>query len=141
MAILPDKPAWQKPSHPNLIQVHSVPGTYRSYATSLASFQAGALSSLITSHFFVANRTWATVETSCGRHIDLNSDLYYANHSCHPSLEFDVNRMEVRVSRFRDLNEWDLLSFCYPSTERHMAQPFDCFCKRKGCLGEITGAG
>ncbi len=45
------------------------------------------------------------------------------------------------MSRFRDLNEGDVLSFFYPSTEWRMVQPFDCFCKEEGCLGEIMGAG
>ena len=140
MTSLPDKPAWQQPRHPNLIQVHTVPGTYSSYATSPVSLPAGALFSSITNHFFFGHRTWPSAESPCGRHIDLNSDLFYANHSCQPSLESDLNRMEVRVSRFQGLYEGDVLSFFYPSTEWSMVQPFECFCKKSKCFGRIMGA-
>ncbi len=50
-------------------------------------------------------------------------------------------RLEMRVSRYRDLSEGDVLSFFYPSTERHMAGSFTRFCKEPTCLGEIVGAG
>ena len=48
--------------------------------------------------------------------------------------------MEVRVSRYRDLKEGDILSFFYPSTEWTMVQPFMCFCNEETCLGKINGA-
>lgn len=34
----------------------------------------------------------------------------------------------------------DELSFFYPSTEWHMAQPFDCLCGTPTCRGRIAGA-
>lgn len=141
MTIAPKAPAWQQPSHPNLIQVHNIPGTYNSYATSLVSLPAGAPFSPITGYFFIKERTWPSVEAPSGRHIDLNSDLFYVNHSCNPSLEYDTTKMEVRVSRHRDLKQGDVLSFFYPSTEWQMAQPFECFCGEAACLGKIMGAG
>ena len=49
--------------------------------------------------------------------------------------------MEARVSRDRDLEVGDLLTFFYPSTEWVMVQPFECFCKEGVCLGNIRGAG
>ena len=141
MTIAPDTPAWQQPSHPDLIQVHNIPGTYSSYSTSLVSLPAGALFSLITGHFFIKERAWVSVEAPSDLHIDLNSDLFYVNHSCRPSLEYDTTKMEVRVSRYRDLKEGDVLSFFYPSTEWQIVQPFECFCNEAGCLGMIKGAG
>ena len=141
MATTPEPPPpWKQPSHPHLIRVHKVPGSYSSYATSLVSLPAGALFTPITNHFFIAERTWPSVESPCGRHIDLNSDLFYGNHSCRPTLEFDVAQMEVRVSRHRDLGVGDVLSFFYPSTEWLMVQPFACFCNEVCCLGNIAGA-
>jgi hypothetical protein len=64
----------------------------------------------------------------------------YVNHSCKPSVVFDMERWEVRVSSERDLKEGDELTFFYPSTEWHMAQPFECGCKEEGCRGWIKGA-
>ncbi|KAI4092211.1 MAG: hypothetical protein LQ339_007977 [Xanthoria mediterranea] len=122
MTVTSLSPPWEQPSHRNLIKVHGIDGCP------------------ITNHFFVKDRTWATGEAANGMSIDLNSDLYYVNHSCAPSLEYDVKRMEGRVSRYRDLHEGDLLTFFYPSTEWHMAQPSECNCHAPGCLGTIMGA-
>ncbi|KAL8750488.1 MAG: hypothetical protein Q9199_007032 [Rusavskia elegans] len=140
MTVTSLSPSWEQPSHPELIKVHRIDGQYRSYSTSLVSLPAGSLFSPIRNHFFIKDRTLSTVEAANGMHIDLNSDLFYVNHSCTPSLEYDVSRMEVRVSRDRDLHEDDLLTFFYPSTEWHMAQPFECNCHSPGCLGTIMGA-
>lgn len=48
--------------------------------------------------------------------------------------------MEVRVSKDRDLNKGDLLSFFYPSTEWSMNRGFECLCGEKGCVGLVKGA-
>ncbi|KAL8981570.1 MAG: hypothetical protein Q9205_003687 [Flavoplaca limonia] len=133
-------PSWEQPSHPKLIKVHRIAGAHLSYSTSLVSLPAGSLFSPIENHFFVKDRDWTSVEAADGTHIDLNSDLFFVNHSCAPSLEYDVNRMEVRVSRDRDLHRGDLLTFFYPSTEWDMAQPFECHCNDQLCLGTIKGA-
>ncbi|KAL8792784.1 MAG: hypothetical protein Q9195_004597 [Heterodermia aff. obscurata] len=133
-------PPWAQPSHPKLVKVHRVPGQHQSYAKSLVTLPRGSLFTLITNHFFIKQRTWPSVEAPNGDHIDLNSDLFYVNHSCAPSLEFDVNKMEVRVSKDRDLHEGDLLTFFYPSTEWQMVQHFECFCNAPRCLGTIMGA-
>ena len=140
MTIVIEEPPWRQPSHPGLVRVHRIPGQYKSYATSLVSLPAGSLFSPITGHFFIKHRTWPSVEAPNGNHIDLNSDLFYVNHSCAPSLEYDVAAMEVRVSRYRDLKEGDLLTFFYPSTEWHMVQSFECTCHEAACLGKIVGA-
>ncbi|KAL8674833.1 MAG: hypothetical protein Q9168_000814 [Polycauliona sp. 1 TL-2023] len=133
-------PSWEQPSHPKLIKVHRISGQYQSYSTALVSLPAGSLFSPIRNHLFNKDRTWMSVEAADGTHIDLNSDLFFVNHSCAPSLEYDVNRMEVRVSRDRDLHEGDPLTFFYPSTEWDIAQPFECTCHDVLCLGTIKGA-
>lgn len=134
-------PPWSQPSHPNLIKVHDVPGTLSSYATSLVSLPAGSLFVPITKYLLIPHRTWPSVQSARqDMHIDLNSDLFFVNHSCVPSLEFDVEKMEVRVSRERDLEIGDKLTFFYPSTEWKMVQNFECFCNEEGCLGKIMGA-
>ncbi|KAL8846646.1 MAG: hypothetical protein Q9221_008274 [Calogaya cf. arnoldii] len=140
MSVSSDYPTWQQPTHPKLMKVHDIPGQFASYATSLVSLPAGSVFSPITNHFFIKERSWPTVEAANGMHIDLNSDLFFVNHSCTPSLEYDVNKMEVRVSRDKDLHEGDMLTFFYPSTEWHMAQPFECTCNEACCLGTIKGS-
>lgn len=154
----PITPHWTQPSHPELIQVHyerpspcskalatpshDDPSLYTSSAKSLVSLPRGALLTRMTSTTPAPHATYATVQTSATTHINLNSDLLYCNHSCAPSLEFDVapDRMEVRVSRYRDLQVGDDLTFFYPSTEWSMARGFECRCGAgEACLGWVGG--
>ena len=46
--------------------------------------------------------------------------------------------MEVRATTL--IHAGTPVTFFYPSTEWEMAQPFDCFCGSKECLGTISGA-
>jgi hypothetical protein len=85
-------------------------------------------------------KTYSSVQTSPTTHIELNSDLVYIDHSCRPSLEFDISTMCVRVAHDRDLEEGDELTFFYPSTEWEMEQAFVCKCREKRCGGWIRGA-
>ncbi|MCJ1269492.1 hypothetical protein MMC22_009384 [Lobaria immixta] len=133
-------PFWKQPSHPGLIEVVGSDKPFGSYAISLVSLPAGAHFANITNHSFVDDRTYASVQVSSDRNIDLNSDLLYINHSCDPALEMDMSRFEVRVSRSRALTKGDLLTFFYPSTEYQMAQAFDCHCNTPRCKGRIVGA-
>jgi hypothetical protein len=74
--------------------------------------------------------------------MELNRDLLYANDSCRPSLVFDMQRWEVRVSEaFQGgLKEEDELTFFYPSTEWAMAQPLECGGGVEECVGQVSGA-
>ncbi|GAA5906245.1 hypothetical protein JCM6882_006085 [Rhodosporidiobolus microsporus] len=89
------------------------------------------------------------------RHIELNSDLLYVNHSCDPNVVFDVNGREAeveeqdetgkwegrwRVRAEKDIKQGEILTFAYFSTEWHMDQPFSCLCGTARCLGVIRGA-
>lgn len=141
MTIIVEDPPWGQPSHPNLIKVHRAPGSYRSYATSLVSLPDGSFFTPITNHFFIPERTWPSIEAPNSRHMDLNSDLFYLNYSCTPGLEKDMTKMEARVSRYRDLQEGDLLTFFYPSTKWHMVQPFERFCNEEVCLSKVVRSG
>jgi hypothetical protein len=132
------------PSHPELIKVVFNPGFHTSFAESLVSLPAGALFSRIDTATAAPQPTWASVQISADKHIDLNSDLVYCNHSCAPSLEFDMMRMEVRVARDIEggrLEVGDILTFFYPSTEWNMSRPFHCECKHSRCKGWISGSG
>lgn len=89
-----------------------------------------------------ATVAYSSVQASKTLHIELNCDLVYINHSCSPTLIFDMARWEVRVNPDLEggLKEGDELTFFYPSTEWSMVQPFDCLCKSSECRGTIRGA-
>ncbi|CAE7211097.1 hypothetical protein P3342_012149 [Pyrenophora teres f. teres] len=133
-------PAWVKPDLTRLLRVEHAPGSFTSRSVSLVSLPPGALFARITNPT-PATVAYSSVQASRDLHIELNSDLVYINHSCAPSLVFDMARWEIRVSdKGEGLKEGDELTFFYPSTEWDMAQPFDCLCKKKECVGRVAGA-
>ncbi|OAV95674.1 hypothetical protein PTTG_04808 [Puccinia triticina 1-1 BBBD Race 1] len=80
-------------------------------------------------------------------HFELNSELVYINHSCEPNVAFDLpggwKGLEEGRWCLRSLSEikkGEALTFAYFSTEWHMAQPFQCKCGSRNCLGMIQGA-
>ncbi|KAI9701978.1 MAG: hypothetical protein M1836_001322 [Candelina mexicana] len=129
-------------SHPNLIQVDRSPKAFASGAVSLVSLPAGAHFAYIENASPTAVRRYTSVQSSIDTHIELNDDLVYCNHSCVPSVVFDMTRLEVRVVNNRPLKKGEPLTFFYPSTEWEMAQPFDCSCGAPDnqCKGRISGA-
>ena len=131
---------WKQPSHPTLIKVVNRPKAFTSAASSLISLPAGAHFANITTATITASKRYTSVQVSPTSSIELNSDLVFCNHSCDPSLVFDMHKMEVRVSKGKDLKVGDPLTFFYPSTEWDMVQPFDCTCGTKACIGFIDGA-
>ncbi|KAI1428500.1 hypothetical protein F5Y12DRAFT_711136 [Xylaria sp. FL1777] len=135
-------PAWVNPDLDRLLVVKKVEGDYKSWAESLVDLPAGALFARITGVTTVRSPSWSSVQAGRNLHIELNSPLVFINHSCVPSLEWDMERMEIRVSRKRELKKGNLLSFFYPSTEFRMEQAFDCWCGagEDVCLGHIAGA-
>ncbi|KAH9876644.1 hypothetical protein J1614_003776 [Plenodomus biglobosus] len=134
-------PAWVQPDLPRLMRVEHNPGSFASRSVSLVSLPAGAIFARINTPT-PATVAYSSVQASRNLHIELNCDLVYINHSCDPTLIFDMQRWEVRVNPDREqgLKAGDELTFFYPSTEWDMAQPFDCLCKSKGCRGRISGA-
>ena len=133
-------PAWVKPDLARLLRVEHNPGSFTSRSVSLVSLPPGAIFARITNPT-PATVAYSSVQASRDLHIELNSDLIYINHSCAPSLVFDMARWEIRVSeKGEGLKEGDELTFFYPSTEWVMAQPFDCFCKTAECVGRVSGA-
>ncbi|KAI4212942.1 MAG: hypothetical protein LQ351_004468 [Letrouitia transgressa] len=135
-------PPWVALHTPSLLRVIKGEAQFSSFATSKVSLPAGALFARITNATYTTQPTYSSVQVGHYAHIELNSDLMFINHSCQPSLEFDMVRFEVRVVKDRPLREGDVLSFFYPSTEWRMAQPFNCHCDApKGiCLKSIEGA-
>jgi hypothetical protein len=129
------------PSHPHLIKVIKRPEPFASGSVSLVDLPAGAHFTNI-QNTTPAARHYTTVQASNDMHVSLNSDLVYCNHSCAPTLVFDMRKLEVRVLDERPLRVGDALTFFYPSTEWEMDQPFECRCGAEGgrCMGTIKGA-
>ncbi|KAI0163920.1 hypothetical protein GGR57DRAFT_498003 [Xylariaceae sp. FL1272] len=136
-------PAWVNPDLDRLMVVNSRPGEYQAWAQSLVNLPAGAVFARINKVTTAESPTYTSIQTGMGQHVELNSDLKYINHSCDPTLELDTEAMEFKVARHRPLHRGDVLSFFYPSSEWHMAQPFKCWCgsSNEKCLGQIEGAG
>ncbi|CCX30186.1 hypothetical protein FPQ18DRAFT_103778 [Pyronema domesticum] len=135
-------PHWTQPSHPECLKVvpSEDPENFTTLSTSLVDLPANAVFARFTSPPITpATKAYSTVQTSADTHIELNSDLVYINHSCNPSLIFDIGNMEIRTTR--EIKVGDELTFFYPSTEWDMAQPFECFCGESCCKGLINGAG
>ena len=127
------------PTHPDRLHVNRSAEAFGSGAYSLIDLPAGSLFAKITGTT-PGKKAYTSVQTGVDTHIELNSDLVYCNHSCAPSLVFDMARMEVRVVDERPLKKGDALTFFYPSTEWDMDQPFQCTCGASECRGWITGA-
>jgi len=133
------KPHWPQPSHPDLIELKQGIGSFSSHTTSLQDLAPGSLFTKLDATT-PSSAAYSTVQVGQDAHVELNSDLLYTNHSCDPSLVFDMSAMEVRVVAERALKKGDMLTFFYPSTEWEMAQEFDCRCGSARCLGRIKGA-
>ncbi|KAL4863585.1 hypothetical protein BDV12DRAFT_189586 [Aspergillus spectabilis] len=129
-----------KPTHPHLIEISHSPIAFSSAALSATSLPAGSLFLKITTST-PSRKAYTSVQTGRDSHIELNSDLVYCNHSCDPSLIFDMGKMEVRVVDDKPLNKGDALTFFYPSSEWEMDQAFQCSCGAgEKCIGWVDGA-
>ncbi|RGP72711.1 histone-lysine n-methyltransferase ash1 [Fusarium longipes] len=138
----PLTPHWQQPSHPDIQEVVVV--NAQEFTTKSISRVSLPPFSVFAKFDFppctpASEPTYATVQTGRDTHLNLNSDLLYINHSCEPTLLFDVGNLNILVGP-KGLKAGDELTFFYPSTEWHMAQPFDCLCGTHSCRGRISGA-
>lgn len=141
-----------------LFEYRSHEGGLSNGVVSKVDLPAGSHFCYITQHRPNPKKDWSTVQAGKDSHIDLCSGLVYTNHSCQPSLEFqmyspDSNGKypqtlpytlpegqpkpnpgkhgiagEVRVAHDRAIKAGDDLTFFYPSTEWKSAKPFDCLC-------------
>ncbi|KAM3076163.1 hypothetical protein ACMFMG_006325 [Clarireedia jacksonii] len=140
----PIKPFWTKPSHPNIEEVI--------YGEDENGFTTESISKISLPPFglfaklefppctIVEKPSYSTVQIGKDKHIDLNSDLLYLNHSCEPSLILNPQTLTLTATS-RGLSPTQPLTFFYPSTEYLLSQPFSCNCRTPSCLGTITGAG
>lgn len=84
----PLEPHWTQPSHPHLLQIIASEAEFTSKSVSTT---AAAPFSVVAKLSFppcslADEPTYATVQIGRNRHLMLNSDLLYLNHSCEPSL-------------------------------------------------------
>ena len=104
-------PAWVNPDLDRLMVVKTAEGSFSSWSESLVSLPAGSLFARLTGLTSGGPAKYSSVQAGRNLHVELNSNLLYVNHGCAPSLEFDMEHMEVRVARDRDLKKGDLLTF------------------------------
>ncbi|KAG8156782.1 hypothetical protein KVR01_013387 [Diaporthe batatas] len=137
----PLKPHWTQPSHPDLLQVivSEAEFTSKSVSTTAAAPFAVLAKLSFPPCTLAKSPAYSTVQIGRNRHLELNSDLLYLNHSCEPSLIIDTANMNVLAGP-KGLEPGDELTFFYPSTEWDMAQPFHCVCGSAACRGKIAGA-
>lgn len=137
----PIKPHWVQPSHPDRLHLIVNEAEYTSKSISKIALPPFALfAKLEYPPCTPAEKpTYATVQCGRDKHLDLNSDLLYINHSCEPSLIFDTGNMNV-IAGPKGIQIGEELTFFYPSTEWTMAQPFNCLCGKPSCRGLISGA-
>ncbi|EUC59539.1 galactose-proton symport protein, putative [Rhizoctonia solani AG-3 Rhs1AP] len=130
---------------PELFEVDIQPGSFNSSLRSLVAFKEGQLMAHLIGMTKVPTKTWTSVQCGLGQsdHLELNSTLVYANHSCSPNAIVDVSSIDSSEWHFRalkDISPGDNLTFFYPSTEWDMTQAFDCACRETNCLKRIQGA-
>ncbi|KAG5944781.1 hypothetical protein E4U59_006874 [Claviceps monticola] len=137
----PLTPHWKRPSHPAIQEVIINDKEYSSKSLSKVALPPFAVFAKMAFPpcTVVEKPTYATVQMGVNRHLNLNSDLVYINHSCEPSLIFDTASLNILAGP-KGLQPGDELTFFYPSTEWSMAQPFTCLCNRPSCRGTISGA-
>ncbi|KAK0100774.1 hypothetical protein ONS95_007223 [Cadophora gregata] len=141
----PPTPYWTQPSHPSIQEV-ILPSNPSEFTTkSLSKITVPPFGLYAKLEFPPCTKadkpTYATVQMGKEEHLNLNSDLVYINHSCDPSLTFDLSPTSFGIfAGPKGLKPGDELTFFYPSTEWDMAQGFDCFCGAKTCRGFISGA-
>ncbi|KDN39018.1 hypothetical protein K437DRAFT_259220 [Tilletiaria anomala UBC 951] len=133
------------PTHPGLFYVQFQPGSYNSSLTALRDFAKGETIASMDAARESKLIRYSTVQVAEDRHVELNSDLLYCNHSCDPTVVFDVssggpNPSDWKAKAWKNIKKGDTLTFFYPSTEWSMSQPFVCNCSSAQCLGTISGA-
>lgn len=105
----------------------------------LRGFKAGEVISAISWGNPGPVRSRWTIQCAEGVHaMPLPENLKYVNHSCAPSVFFDIEKMQLVT--LRDIAPGEELTFFYPSTEWHMTEAFQCHCGARECLGSIAGA-
>jgi hypothetical protein len=104
-----------------LIQVQHGDGEFSSRLVSLVALNPGAVLTKIEGAVPASQRAYSSVQVSENQDIELNSDLVYCNHSCDPSVIFDMAKFEIRVVPDKSLKKGDDVTYFYPSSEWYLA--------------------
>jgi hypothetical protein len=136
-------PAWVNPDWDRLLEVKTSGGSFRSWAASKVDLPPGALFARLSGIHQQIPQSYSTTQAGRDLHVELNSNIHFTNHSCDPTLEWHMDKFEIRVRSDRALKKGEMLSFFYPSTDWTLAQPFDCWCGAGDgkCCKRIEGAG
>jgi len=103
------------------------------------SFKPGDVLAKFYPEAILSSATYLTIQLDEKEHISILPEyLRYTNHSCSPNIFFNTATLEVVC--LYPVAAGEELTFFYPSSEWDMAQPFDCCCGNKECLGTIQGA-
>ena len=111
----PLTPHWPRPSHPEIQEVIINEAEFTSTSRSRVALPPFAVfAKMVFPPCTVADEpTYATVQIGRDRHLNLNSDLLYINHSCEPSLIFDTAGLNILAGP-KGLKPGDELTFFYP---------------------------
>ncbi|KAF3130274.1 hypothetical protein TWF703_008262 [Orbilia oligospora] len=91
-------PHWVQPSHPNFITIKTYKeGSFSKYASASNPVPANTVVADFSAATPASEKAYSSVQVSETDHIELNSDLLYANHSCNPNVVFDTDKGEVRT--------------------------------------------
>ncbi|CAL1714965.1 unnamed protein product [Somion occarium] len=134
-----------KPTHPELFTVVFGEGDFSAFLKANKTFEAGEVIAKLEGISLGVPIAYTTVQCgpSAKDHLELNSDLRYANHSCEPNTDWDLSSpkpADWHVRARKRIEAGDSITFFYPCTEWDMVQPFDCHCGAPTCLRTIQGA-
>ncbi|TPX33343.1 hypothetical protein SmJEL517_g03755 [Synchytrium microbalum] len=107
------------------LQVKHESGSYTSSIVNLLPLKEGDVIGSFEHTMSISDvKRYSTVQIDTDKHIELNSELVYINHSCNPNVKFDTQGLKVVA--LKDMPAGTELAFFYPSTEWEMIQPFEC---------------
>jgi hypothetical protein len=104
------KPFDGKPVYPDILTIETS-AEYKTKAVSKKAFNKGGK---VVSVIGITDgvKRWTSVQYSKTRHIELNSELVYLNHSCDPNIIFDTKNSQLLAGK--EIKVGDELTFFYP---------------------------
>jgi hypothetical protein len=134
--------ATHKPSHPDTFEVRFEPGEFMSSLIALKDFEVGDVVTMIRG-FIPSERTRTSIQVGEKEHVEWNTDMVFAQHSCDPNLGVDLqypNKADWKVIALRQIKAGDELTWFYPSTEWDAwGGGFPCGCGTSKCIGHYRG--
>lgn len=131
------------PSFPDIFRVHFQTGEFRSGLFAVRPLKKGEVILQI-KDWIPAERTRTSIQIGEKEHIEWNSDMVFANHSCDPNLGVDLSspdRSQWKVVALKDVDTDEEVTWFYPSTEwDSWGGGFPCGCHATNCVGQYKGA-